>query len=106
MYQMACKPRVFPDEKEQEEINQKVIDHAMKTLKDREDLKKFKFDTTENQVVTATYFEDLKEGLLCSVCADVYMNPLNVRSCLHKFCSTCIEDYNRIYKKECPACRA
>ena len=78
----------------------------MKTLNDREDLKKFKFDTTESQVITATYFDELKEGLLCSVCADVYMNPLNVRSCLHKFCSNCIEDYNRIYKKECPACRA
>lgn len=30
---------------------------------------------------------------------------MNVRQCLHKFCSQCIEDYNRIYKKECPACR-
>ena len=30
---------------------------------------------------------------------------MNVRQCLHKFCAQCIEDYNRKYKKECPACR-
>lgn len=51
-------------------------------------------------------FDKLKEGLLCPVCADIYKNPLNVRQCLHKFCLNCIEDYNRIYKKECPGCRA
>ena len=51
-------------------------------------------------------FETLKEGLLCSVCAEIYKDPFNVKNCLHKFCANCIEDYNRIYKKECPACRA
>lgn len=64
-----------------------------------------KFDTTENNMIDVETFEKLKETLLCSVCADVYKDPMNVRQCLHKFCSQCIEDYNRIYKKECPACR-
>ena len=50
-------------------------------------------------------FDKLKEHLLCPVCTDVYKQPQNVRLCLHKFCTRCIEDYNRIYKKECPSCR-
>lgn len=31
--------------------------------------------------------------------------PVNVKTCLHKFCSKCINDYIRIEKKECPTCR-
>ena len=31
--------------------------------------------------------------------------PVNVKGCLHKFCSKCINDYIRIEKKECPTCR-
>ena len=32
-------------------------------------------------------------------------DPVNVKTCLHKFCSKCINDYIRIEKKECPTCR-
>lgn len=32
-------------------------------------------------------------------------DPVNVKTCLHKFCNKCIEGYTRIEKKECPTCR-
>lgn len=32
-------------------------------------------------------------------------NPVIYKSCLHRFCSNCIETYNRQGKKECPLCR-
>ena len=31
--------------------------------------------------------------------------PVIYKSCLHRFCSNCIETYNRQGKKECPLCR-
>lgn len=75
-YQMACKPRLI----EEEEDDDEEIDLSL--------------------------FYKLKEGaLLCPVCYDVFKNPVNVKQCLHKFCSQCIEDYNRKVKKECPGCR-
>ena len=33
------------------------------------------------------------------------INPVIYKSCLHRFCSICIETYNRLGKKECPLCR-
>ena len=51
-------------------------------------------------------FDLIKERLLCPICTDVFKNPYNVRQCGHKFCQTCIEDFNRLYKKECPSCPA
>lgn len=50
-------------------------------------------------------FERLKEYILCPVCYEVFIEPKNVRLCLHKFCQDCIENYNRNFKKECPGCR-
>ena len=32
-------------------------------------------------------------------------NPVIYKHCLHRFCSNCIETYNRQGKKECPLCR-
>lgn len=32
-------------------------------------------------------------------------DPVNVKTCLHKFCNKCIERYIRVEKKECPTCR-
>ena len=60
------------------------------------------FNTTEEDFINMNIFDNLKEGLLCPVCFDVFKDPYNVRQCLHKFCAVCIEDYNRQYKKECP----
>lgn len=47
----------------------------------------------------------IKEILTCSICYEIYQDPVNMKSCLHKFCKKCIEDYNRKFKKECAICR-
>ena len=61
-YQMACKPRVL--------------------LPSKED---------DDDYIDMDLFQKIKEAsLLCPVCTDVYKHPLNVRQCLHKFCSECI----------------
>ena len=60
------------------------------------------FYTGEDELIDGEMFEKMKETILCPVCTNVYKNPVNVRLCLHKFCSDCIENYIRKYKKECP----
>ena len=32
-----------------------------------------------------------KEILTCSICFGIYQDPVNIKSCLHKFCKKCIE---------------
>jgi hypothetical protein len=51
---------------------------------------------TELDVIDLNAFDKMKHFLFCSVCSDIYKDPLNVRQCLHKFCAGCIEDYNRV----------
>ena len=51
---------------------------------------------TEVDIIDLAEFDKMKHFLLCSVCSDIYKDPLKVRQCLHKFCAHCIEDYNRV----------
>lgn len=37
----------------------------------------------------------VKEILRCAICYEIYYDPVNIKTCLHKFCKKCIEDYNR-----------
>jgi len=60
--------------------------------------------TDEEEIDEETY-EQLKNLLTCIFCKDILSQPVNVKSCLHKFCASCIEKYNRVEKKECPSCR-
>jgi len=76
---MACKPRFLTDVPDDE--------------------------TTDEDYITLDLFNQMKEVLLCPVCFDVYKHPVNVKPCLHKFCTECIGLYNRKIKKECPGCR-
>ncbi|CDW83057.1 zinc finger (c3hc4 ring finger) [Stylonychia lemnae] len=79
-YQMACKPRLLVDTKDEDESD-------------------------EDDYIDINLFHQIKEVLLCPVCFDVFKQPDNVRPCLHKYCHNCIELYNRKVKKECPECR-
>ena len=47
----------------------------------------------------------IKEILKCSICFEIFEDPVNLKNCLHKFCKKCIGDYNRKIKKECAICR-
>jgi len=52
-------------------------------------------DAPDDALISPELFEQIKDAtLLCQICSTVYDNPTNVRSCLHKFCSGCIEHYN------------
>ena len=44
--------------------------------------------------------------LQCPICQSLVNQPVIYKTCLHRFCSECIESYNRLGKKECPLCRA
>eukprot|EP00347_Sterkiella_histriomuscorum_P021101 403335250 len=59
----------------------------------------------DNNEIDLKSFTDIKEILHCPVCLDILKDPLNVKMCLHKFCAHCIENYNRLIKKQCPQCR-
>ena len=61
-------------------------------------------DTSED-IINEDVFDLLKEFLLCPVCYDIARNPVRVKQCLHKFCMSCIDDYNRKFKRSCPGCR-
>jgi hypothetical protein len=37
----------------------------------------------------------IKETLRCNICLEIFHDPVNIKTCLHKFCKKCIEDYNR-----------
>jgi len=52
------------------------------------------------------FAREVRRILVCPICQEMLNNPFNVRTCLHRFCSECIETYNRVAKKECPCCRA
>lgn len=61
-------------------IKEEPIDEEMKEANDEVGTKLVHaFDTTEENLIDYETFEKLKETLLCSVCADVYKGPMNVR---------------------------
>jgi uncharacterized paraquat-inducible protein A len=49
--------------------------------------------------------KEVMKELTCPICQELVSNPVIYKACLHRFCSNCIETYNRQGKKECPLCR-
>ena len=47
----------------------------------------------------------IEEVLRCTICYNIFQNPLSLKGCLHKFCKNCISDYYFKIKKECATCR-
>ena len=76
MYQRVCAPRILLDES----ISEEPLNPAL--------------------------FAEMQNILQCPMCLDVLNDPVCVKRCLHKFCASCIEKYNRLEKKQCPSCRA
>ena len=66
----------------------------------REIINEDKLNFTDNQISKI-----IKEILRCSICYEIFNEPVNIKNCLHKFCKKCIGDYNRKIKKECAICR-
>ena len=47
----------------------------------------------------------IEEVLRCTICYNIFQNPVSIKGCLHKFCKNCISDYYFKIKKECAICR-
>jgi len=75
----------------------------------RVNLPRFKLDNKEVQEngkgITKEAFEAFLELIKCPVWLEVMQDPMNVKTCLHKFWGDCIQKYIRVEKKECPTCR-
>jgi hypothetical protein len=56
-------------------------------------------ENDENSEIDIDTFHKLKELLMCPICTGIMKEPLNVKTCLHKFCAPCIENYNRTMYK-------
>jgi len=50
---------------------------------------------TGDEILTKKIFDEIKKLITCPICLDIVKEPVNVKTCLHKFCSECIEKYNR-----------
>lgn len=48
-----------------------------------------------------TYFEQVKEQLICQICSNLLDNPKMCSKCEMTFCSKCIDEWLK-KKKECP----
>lgn len=62
------------------------------------DIEKIVFDKSQIEQL-------IKDVFRCSICLNIFEEPVNIKNCLHKFCKKCIEEYNRKFKKECVICR-
>lgn len=53
----------------------------------------------------ASSHTDLEENLKCSICLEIYQDPVVLR-CSHSFCQGCIDaNWSQKPVKECPICR-
>lgn len=90
---MACKPRIL--------VEPKDTDASLSTATNTT----ISLGGDDDDYIDIELFNKIKEVLQCPVCFDIFKHPVNVKPCLHKFCTECIEVYNRKIKKECPGCR-
>ena len=58
-----------------------------------------------HNLISSDFLKGVMKNLTCPICQEMVSNPVIYKSCLHRFCSNCIETYNRQGKKECPLCR-
>ena len=58
-----------------------------------------------HNMISPDFIKGVMKNLTCPICQEMVTNPVIYKSCLHRFCSNCIETYNRQGKKECPLCR-
>ena len=127
-YHIESKPRLLNLEDFDNEGNAVQLIIACTEIGDFEEMKKIKqakkdenevvdhrsyqgFQKQKSQVITLhnmisqDFVRGVQKSLTCPICQEMVTNPVQYKQCIHRFCSNCIETYNRQGKKECPLCR-
>lgn len=92
----------FHDKKKKEDLERQVVDH--KKYQNRAEFGDPQPLALHNMIST-DFIKGVQKNVTCPICQEMVTNPVIYKSCLHRFCSNCIETYNRQGKKECPLCR-
>ena len=92
----------YHDKKKKEELEREVIDYAKYQNWERHGAPK---PLALHNMISSDFTKGVQRNLTCPICQEMVANPVIYKSCLHRFCSNCIETYNRQGKKECPLCR-
>jgi len=92
----------YHDMRKMQELDKSNVDH--KSYQNIENLGNTKPLSLHN-MISPDFIRGVMKNLTCPICQEMVQNPVIYKSCLHRFCSNCIETYNRQGKKECPLCR-
>ena len=61
-------------------------------------------ENTPNQERKFVSLENVSKFLYCSICDDIFRNPIRLKSCGHTFCLNCIIQWAQ-HNLNCPLCR-
>ena len=92
----------YVERKREEERKQNHIDHLEYQNRKRH---RSLSPIILNNFISLDFIRGVSKNLTCPICQEMVVSPVIYKSCLHRFCNTCIESYNRLGKKECPLCR-
>ena len=90
----------YHDQKKVEALD--AVDHRVYQQQERFGVPK---PLVLHNLIGAEFIKGVMKNLTCPICQEMVNSPVIYKSCLHRFCSNCIETYNRQGKKECPLCR-
>ena len=82
----------YHDKKKKEELDRQVVDHAKYQNRDRYGEPGF---IALHNMISPDFIKGVQKNLTCPICQEMVTNPVIYKSCLHRFCSNCIETYNR-----------
>ncbi|KAF3186108.1 hypothetical protein TWF788_003576 [Orbilia oligospora] len=61
--------------------------------------------TAAQAAQSETIYVKLERELTCSICCELFKDPITLLNCLHNFCGSCIVPWGRS-NSSCPSCRA
>ncbi|KAK6529805.1 hypothetical protein TWF281_008964 [Arthrobotrys megalospora] len=60
--------------------------------------------TAAQAAQSETIYDKLERELTCSICCELFKDPITLLNCLHNFCGSCIVPWGRS-NTSCPSCR-
>ncbi|KAK6334097.1 hypothetical protein TWF696_002599 [Orbilia brochopaga] len=61
--------------------------------------------TAANSARAETIYEKLERELTCSICCELFKDPVTLLDCLHNFCGSCVVPWTK-NNESCPTCRS